>query len=80
MLEARGIGFGYGRSTPILAAGEVVAVTGPSGRGKSTLLYLLGLMLKPAAGQVIIEGHLRSSPVFARGSISVATRVSTGAG
>ena len=63
MLEARGIGFGYGRSTPILAgwdasfaAGEVVAVTGPSGRGKSTLLYLLGLMLKPAAGQVIIEG------------------------
>ena len=63
MLEARGIGFGYRRSTPILtgwdasfAAGEVVAVTGPSGRGKSTLLYLLGLMLKPAAGQVLIDG------------------------
>ena len=31
-------------------------MTGPSGRGKSTLLYLLGLMLKPSAGHVLIEG------------------------
>lgn len=64
MIEARGITFGYDRDAPILndwsarfEAGEVVAVTGPSGRGKSTLLYLLGLMLKPGDGEVLVEGE-----------------------
>jgi len=64
VIEARGITFGYDRDAPILnewsaqfAAGEVVAVTGPSGRGKSTLLYLLGLMLKPGAGEVFVGGE-----------------------
>ncbi|MFL0426058.1 ATP-binding protein [Micrococcus luteus] len=28
--------------------GAVTALTGPSGRGKSTLLYVLGLMLTPS--------------------------------
>ncbi|TFD49589.1 ABC transporter ATP-binding protein [Cryobacterium frigoriphilum] len=62
-LAAHGITFGYVPSAPILTewsadfhAGEVVAITGPSGRGKSTLLYVLGLMLKPTAGQVSING------------------------
>lgn len=36
--------------------GELTILTGPSGRGKSTLLYLLGLMLKPSAGQVDVSG------------------------
>ena len=36
--------------------GELTILTGPSGRGKSTLLYLLGLMLKPSAGQVSVTG------------------------
>ncbi len=62
MLAARGLTFGYDSDRPLLheweatfAAGEVVAVTGPSGRGKSTLLYLLGLMLKPGGGHVLIN-------------------------
>ena len=38
-------------------AGAVTAVTGPSGRGKSTLLYLLGLMLTPSGGTVVLDGH-----------------------
>lgn len=38
------------------AAGEVTAITGRSGVGKSTILYLLGLMLRPAAGEVLLDG------------------------
>ncbi len=37
--------------------GEFVAVTGPSGSGKSSLLYLLGLLDVPTAGQVLMQGH-----------------------
>ena len=36
--------------------GAITALTGESGRGKSTLLYLLGLMLVPTAGSVQMKG------------------------
>lgn len=39
-----------------LTAGEMVALVGPSGAGKSTLLHLAGLLDKPSAGQVLIDG------------------------
>ena len=41
--------------------GEVTALTGPSGRGKSTLLYVLGLMLAPTKGRVLLDGVAVSS-------------------
>lgn len=39
------------------ASGSVTALTGESGRGKSTLLYVLGLMLRPTAGEVLLGGQ-----------------------
>jgi len=36
--------------------GEAVALLGPSGAGKSTLLHIAGLLERPDAGQVLING------------------------
>lgn len=37
--------------------GEFVAITGPSGSGKSSLMYLLGLLDRPTDGKLWIAGH-----------------------
>ena len=40
-----------------IAKGDFLSVVGPSGSGKSTLLLMLGGMLSPSAGRVLLEGQ-----------------------
>jgi lipoprotein-releasing system ATP-binding protein len=63
-LDVRDLSFGYPSSVaPIFAGldlvaepGQMVAVRGKSGTGKSTLLFLLGLFIAPSAGRIAITG------------------------
>lgn len=63
LLEARDVDFAYPGGYPVLegwsetfVGGSMTAITATSGRGKSTLLHILGLMLRPAHGEVLIQG------------------------
>jgi ABC-type lipoprotein export system ATPase subunit len=61
VLAVEDLSFAYRRGGEELFAGlshrftpgAVTGVTGPSGRGKSTLLYVLGLLLRPVRGRVL---------------------------
>jgi len=39
-----------------IRSGEYLAIMGPSGHGKSTLLHIMGLLDRPSSGKVIIDG------------------------
>ncbi len=41
--------------------GEFIAIMGPSGCGKSTLLHIMGGLLSPTSGKVIVDGEDISS-------------------
>jgi lipoprotein-releasing system ATP-binding protein len=41
----------------VLQAGEVVALVGQSGAGKSSLLHMAGLLEAPSAGEIYIDGQ-----------------------
>ena len=63
-IELRNVTFGYRPDTPILrdvtltlAAGESLAVVGPTGAGKSTIAKLITRFYDPQSGVVTIDGH-----------------------
>jgi ATP-binding cassette, subfamily B, bacterial MsbA len=63
-VEARHVSFAYDPRQPVLSdisfaakAGEVVAIVGPTGAGKSTLVNLLHRFYDPTDGAVFIDGY-----------------------
>jgi ATP-binding cassette subfamily B protein len=62
-IEFNNVSFGYGPDKPIItdvsfqvAAGQVAAIVGPSGTGKTTIVSLIPRFYDPASGQVVIQG------------------------
>lgn len=63
-LEAKNVSFRYNERSPwiledvtvMVEEGERVGLVGPSGYGKSTLLRLMGGYLKPASGEILLDG------------------------
>lgn len=66
-IEARQVSKDYGSGNTWVAAvrnvsltinkGEVVLILGPSGSGKTTLLSMLGCILTPTEGEILIDGQ-----------------------
>lgn len=71
-ISLRGVSFRYGAGDPFvfqdvdldIEPGEYVAIVGPSGGGKTTLLKLLLGLNKPSAGEVRLDGHLATPELW----------------
>ena len=62
MIEIKNASFSYGRMPVIreigtgFARGELCAIVGPNGCGKTTLLRMIGNLLKPDDGRIFLDG------------------------
>ena len=66
LIELKGVSKSFGQS-PILDRvdlriyrGEALAIIGPSGTGKSTILRIIAGLLAPDAGEVFVQGQRRA--------------------
>jgi ATP-binding cassette subfamily B protein RaxB len=63
-IEVRDLSFRYGEGEPVVfenasfavAAGDYVAITGPSGGGKTTLMKVMLGLLPASSGEILIDG------------------------
>ncbi len=63
-IEFRGVGFAYpGSASPAVEQvdlevepGEMVALVGPSGAGKTTMINLIARFIRPTGGQILLDG------------------------
>ncbi|WP_326553521.1 ABC transporter ATP-binding protein [Micromonospora sp. NBC_01813] len=62
-LQTRALRLGYGNQVVVphldldIVDGSITAIVGPNGCGKSTLLRALGRLLRPDAGEVLLDGE-----------------------
>jgi len=62
-IEFKNVSFAYGDNEVLhnislkIPAGKTVALVGPSGGGKSTLMDLIPRFIEPKEGQILIDGH-----------------------
>ena len=80
-LQVRGLGVSYGRTEAVrgididVAEGQVVCLIGANGAGKTSTMRALSGLLKPAAGQILLDGTditgLAPHRIAARGLLQV---------
>lgn len=71
-IALRDVSFRYGATSPLvldrvsldIAPGDFVAITGPSGGGKTTLAKLLLGLNRPETGQVLLDGQAASPGIW----------------
>ena len=75
VLNVQNLNFTYDRTHPLIkdfsitvAAGERICVVGPNGKGKSTLLKLLGGEISPQAGEINYHPAVKKG-LFEQGSV-----------
>jgi subfamily B ATP-binding cassette protein MsbA len=63
-VRAENIGFAYDARQPVLSdlsfeakPGELIAIVGPTGSGKTTIINLLHRFYDPTAGRLTVDGH-----------------------
>ena len=66
------------RSALLARPGEIVALIGPSGEGKTTLIRLILGLIHPQAGEAVREIHVTGSHLYTEEQVAAASGISIG--